>query len=138
MAFETLSKKANNFGRKAIQNEIRASIYDSRVIFNVAEDVFEEMGSPSFVRIMKGTGADSGHIAIVPTFKKMPGTLRFKKVAETSRARTFSVAANLIGIETGKASARSLPFRKEDDKLVVSVGSLKSPATTLARFADAA
>lgn len=138
MAFETLSKKTNNFGRKAIQNEIRASIYANRVIFNVAEDVFEEMGAPAFVRIMKGTGADSGYLAIVPTFKKMPGTLRFKKVTDTARARTFSVAANLIGIEVGKANSRSLPFRKDDDKLVVSIGSLKSPATTLARFADAA
>lgn len=134
MAFEDLPAR-KNFGRDKLVNTVKAATTkNGGVNFRVSRDIVEKMGSPSFVRVLVGTGQHAGKIAVIPRHMKSDQSVIFRPGNPNSQAFMFTVGSTRLGIATANRSTITLSHEITDDGLVVDVRPLMKPVAV----ADAA
>lgn len=125
MAFQEIQK--GTFGRPAATNRISASVSKATVSISISADIYKQIGSPAFVKMLLGTGSDAGFLAIVP--KNMPGkgTYRTFMTGGPSGAACVSISGSKINVPSMRLPTTTLAFEITDDGCVIDIRPLRVP-----------
>lgn len=127
MAFKDLPRPERGFGSDTFKNTVACYVQDNgTVVFRLSSDIHAKMGSPSFCRVMVGTGEHFGRIAVLPSGMKTDDTRKFT-YQPNGKSPTFTVGAKRIGVSKGARKTVHLPHEITEDGLIIDIRPLMKP-----------
>lgn len=133
MAFVELTRKNNaGRGRDPLTNCVRAYVSSNGVMnITVSTDLHEQIGKPKACRVMVGTDAHEGKIAILPLKDKTQGTLNFNTTSKFAVSPRVQISSTRVGPKLSPRATTAMPFEVTDLGLIIDIRPLSKPVATL-------
>jgi hypothetical protein len=117
-------------GLETVSNRAAVSVYKPCAKIGVSGDIYKKLGSPTYFKLMLGTGAHSGFVALIP--RNMPSASSYKINGNNKSSFEIAVSPKKIGITSDRRGLTPVPFEITEDGLILDIRPLRTPILSVA------
>ena len=125
MAFHQIEKGKIAFGLIKLVDTVSVHVSAASAYITLSKDIFEKLKSPAAIKVMIGSGENSGFIALIPKEIAVNGCYTVLK-----NHRKFAILATKIGLVKGTRPTVHVPHEITEDGLILDLRPLRAPAHT--------
>lgn len=127
MAFHQVEKGAFAFGLEKLIDTVSVRVSGPTAHISVSKDIYEKLKSPAAIKVMIGSGENSGFIALIPKEIAVNGCYALHK-----KERKLAISASKIGVVKGTRPTVHVSHEITEDGLIIDIRPLRQPVSVAA------